>query len=68
MVLFWIGGALLLLTASAAALCLVLHLSTGEPVPLARARVLVRWSVVVVLATFNGWIFDRVVDGVLALR
>ncbi|MEK8049358.1 hypothetical protein AACH10_03810 [Ideonella sp. DXS22W] len=67
MKLFWVGGTLLLLTAVAAAVNYVLHITTGEPVPLARAKALYRWCIVVVLGTFNVWIFGRVIDGMRAL-
>ena len=65
--LFWTAGVLLVLTAVPSALFFVLHLSTGEPVPLARARALYRWAVVVVLGTFNIAIFTRVIDGIRML-
>ena len=65
--LFWTAGVLLVLTAVPSALFFVLHLSTGEPVPLARARALYRWAVVVVLGTFNIAIFSRVIAGIRAL-
>ena len=67
MILFWIGGVLLALTGGAAALFFALHISTGEAVPLARAKAFYRWSVVVVLGTFNLWIFGRVIAGLRAL-
>ncbi len=62
-VLFWISGALLALLAVPTVIFFVLHLSTGEPVPLARAKALYRWCVVVVLGTFNIAIFTRVFQG-----
>ena len=65
--LFWTAGVLLVLTAVPSALFFVLHLSTGEPVPLTRARALYRWAVVVVLGTFNIAIFSRVIAGIRAL-
>ena len=43
------------------------HLSTGESVPLARAKALYRWCVVVVLGTFNIAIFTRVLQGLYAI-
>lgn len=60
MMLFWISGVLLVITASTSALFFLLHLSTNELVPLQRARAFWRWSVVVVLGTFDWWIFSRV--------
>lgn len=67
MTLFWIGGILLALTAATSALFFALHISTGEPVPLVRAKAFYRWSVVVLLGTFNLWIFGRVFAGLRAL-
>ena len=66
-VLFWVAGVLLVLTASPAILFFALHLSTGEPVPLARAKAFWRWSVVVVLGTFDIWIFERVFTALRAI-
>ena len=60
--LFWTAAVLLGLTATTSAFFYALYLGSGEPVPLARARAMYRWSVVVVLATFNCWIFGRVID------
>ena len=62
-VLFWISGVLLTLLAVPTVVFFVLHLSTGEPVPLARAKALYRWCVVVVLGSFNIVIFTRVFQG-----
>ncbi len=64
-VLFWLGGILLALTALPAALFFALHLATGEPVPLARAKVFWYWSVVVFLGTFDIAIFTKVIQGVM---
>ena len=66
-VLFWISGVLVLLLAMPSALFFALHLSTGEAVPLARAKFFYRWAVVVVLGTFNIVVFGRVIDGIRAL-
>jgi hypothetical protein len=63
--LFWVGGVLLALTALPAALFFALHLSTGEPVPLARAKAFYHWAVVVFLGTFDIAIFTKVVQGIL---
>lgn len=63
--LFWVGGVLLALTALPAALFFALHLATGEPVPLARAKALYHWAVVVFLGTFDIAIFTKVVQGIL---
>jgi hypothetical protein len=66
-VLFWLSGVLAASLALPSAFFFALHLSTGEPVPLARAKALYRWAVVVVLATFNIVVFGRVIDGIRAL-
>ena len=62
-VLFWFSGVLFTLLAVPTVIFFVLHLSTGEPVPLARAKALYRWCVVVVLGSFNIVIFTRVFQG-----
>lgn len=66
-VLFWVSGVLLVLTALPAALFFVLHISTGEPVPLARAKAFFHWAVVVFLGTFDIAIFTRVIQGLIAI-
>jgi hypothetical protein len=66
-VLFWVSGVLLVLTALPAALFFVLHISTGEPVPLARARAFFHWAVVVFLGTFDIAIFTKVIQGLIAI-
>lgn len=66
-VVFWISGLLLVPLAGSALLFFGLYIGTGEPEPRARAIVLYRWTVVVVLGTFNIWIFTRVVQGVIDL-
>ena len=65
--LFWCALVLLVLILVPTVLFFALHLSTGEPVPLARAKALYRWAVVVVLGTFNIWIFTRVFQGLKAI-
>ena len=62
-VLFWTAGLLFCLLAAPMLVSFLLHLSTGEAVPLARAKALYRWCVVVVLGTFNIAIFTRVFQG-----
>ena len=62
-ILFWVSGVLVVLLTLPSGLFFVLHLSTGEAVPLVRAKALYRWAVVVVLATFNIVIFSRVIIG-----
>ena len=65
--LLWISGVLAVLLALPSAVFFALHLSTGEAVPLLRAKALCRWVVVVVLGTFNIAIFSRVFEGLRAL-
>ena len=60
--LYWLALILLVLTSLSSAFFYVLYLGSNEPVPLQRAKALYRWSVVVVLATFNLWIFGRVIE------
>ncbi|MDT7837193.1 hypothetical protein [Aquabacterium sp. OR-4] len=67
MILFWVAGIVLAIMAATTAFFFVLHVTTGEHVPLARAKALYRWCVVVVLGTFNIWIFGRVFAGIRAL-
>lgn len=64
-VLFWIAGVLLVLTAVPAAVFFGLHVATGEPVPLARAKAFYHWAVVVFLGTFDIAIFTKVVQGIM---
>jgi hypothetical protein len=66
-VLFWISGVLVAALALLSVFFFLLHLATGEPVPLARAKALYRWAVVVVLGTFNIVIFGRVIEGLRAM-
>jgi cytochrome b subunit of formate dehydrogenase len=66
-VLFWVAGVLLVLLGVPSAIFFALHLATGEPVPLARARALFHWVVVVALGTFDIAIFTKVVQGLIAI-
>lgn len=66
-VLFWIAAGLLLLVGVPGAISFAAYLSTGEPVPLARAKAAWRWAVVIVLGTFNIIVFKRVVEGIRAI-
>ena len=66
-VLYWICAILFALTAVPSLVFFGLHIATGEHVPRQRATALYRWAVVVVLTTFNLWIFKRVIDGIRAL-
>jgi hypothetical protein len=63
--LFWVGGVLLVLNAVPAMVFFGLHLATGEPVPLARAKAFYRWAVVVALGTFDIAIFTKVIQGIM---
>ena len=65
--LYWLALVVLVGLAVPSALFFGLHLSTGEPVPLVRAKTLYRWCVVVVLGTFNIAIFTRVFQGLHAI-
>ena len=64
-VLFWVGGVLFVLTALPAAFFFALHLASGEPVPLVRAKAFYHWAVVVFLGTFDIAIFTKVVQGIM---
>ena len=66
-IVFWISGLLLVPLAGSAIVFFGLYIATGEKVPRERAVKFYRWSVVVVLGTFDIWIFTRVVQGVIAL-
>jgi hypothetical protein len=57
---FITSGVLTALTLAASVMYWVLHASTGEDVARQRAVGFFRWAVVIVLATFNIWIFVRV--------
>ena len=65
--LFWIAGIALIPLVGAMLVFFGLYLSTGEEVPKKRAVVFYRWSAVVMLGTFNIWIFTRVFQGLWAL-
>ncbi len=66
-IFLWIAGVLFTLVALPSTVFFGLHLATGEPVPLARARALYRWAVVVGLGTFDIVIFTRVFQGLRAI-
>ncbi len=66
-IFLWIAAVLLGCTGLTAALFLGLHVSTGEPVPLIRAKLLYRWCVAIALATFDIYIFTRVAQGLWAI-
>lgn len=63
--LFWVSGTVLVLLAVPAAVFFGLHLASGEPVPLRRARALWHWVIVVALGTFDIAIFTKVVQGIM---
>jgi hypothetical protein len=65
--LFWTSGILLIPLLGSSVFFYSLYLGTGEHVPKRRAIEMYRWSVVLVLGTFNIWIFARVIDGIRAL-
>jgi hypothetical protein len=67
MMLYWIAGVLLVITLSTSGFFFALHLGTNEPVPLQRARLFWRWSMVVLLGSFDWWIFSRVFAGLRSL-
>ena len=58
---------MLALTALPAAFFFALHLGTGEPVPLVRARAFYHWAVVVFLGTFDIAIFTKVIQGIILI-
>ena len=66
-IFLWTAFGMLLCVALPAVFFFALHLATGEPVPLQRAKALYRWCVVIVLGTFDLAIFTRVVQGLWAI-
>ena len=67
-VVYWISLVLVVLTLAPSLLYWMLYLSTGEAVARARATNMFRWCIVVVLGTFNIWIFGRVFGAVRDIR
>jgi hypothetical protein len=59
-VVFWTSFVLVVLTLAGSGMYWSLYAGTGEEVARKRAVGFFRWSVVIVLATFNIWIFTRV--------
>lgn len=59
-IVFWVSAVLVVLTLAASALYWSVYAGTGEEVARKRAVGWFRWAVVVVLGTFNIWIFTRV--------
>lgn len=58
--LFVTSGVLFLLTLAASGMYWSVYMGTGEDIAHKRAIGFFRWGVVVLLATFNIWIFTRV--------
>jgi hypothetical protein len=58
--LFIASAVLTVLLLAGSTMFWTLHASTGADVPRQRAVGLFRWAVVIVLGTFNIWIFTRV--------
>jgi hypothetical protein len=58
--LFWTSFVLVAITLGASGLFWSVFMGTGEMVARKRAVGYFRWAVVIVLATFNIWIFTRV--------
>jgi hypothetical protein len=65
--LYWFVLTLLALTSLSSAIFYVLYLGSNEPVPLARAKALYRWSVVIVLGSFNWYVYGLVIEGIRAI-
>lgn len=63
--LWWTSAAVLAVVGGLSVFFFVLHISTGEEVPRQRAAALWRWCIVIALATFNIWIFNRIIDVLL---
>ena len=61
---FWISGLLLLPLATTMLVFFGLYIAHGDDLYKERATIFYRWSVVVVLGTFNIWIFTRVIRGI----
>ena len=66
-IFLWIAASLFVCTALPAVLFFALHVSTGEPVPLARAKLLSRWCLAIALGTCDIAIFTRVVQGLWSI-
>jgi hypothetical protein len=62
---FIASAALTLITLAGSGLYWSVFIGTGEQVARLRAVGLFRWTVVVLLATFNIWIFTRVVAAIV---
>ncbi|MFO1217595.1 MAG: hypothetical protein U1E89_04335 [Burkholderiaceae bacterium] len=66
-ILFIVSAVLTVLLLAASIMYWGLHASTGEDAARQRAVGLFRWAVVVVLATFNIWIFARVFGAIVEI-
>ena len=64
---FWTAGIALIPLLATSAFFYSLYLGTGEEVSRQRAVMIYRWAVLVVLGSFNIWVFARVIDGIRAL-
>lgn len=63
-IVYWVSLALAVLTLAPSILFWLLYMSTGEAVARSRATNMFHWFKVVVLGTFNIWIFGRVFDAI----
>ena len=63
-IVYWISLVLVVLTLAPSILFWMLYLSTGEVTARSRAVNMFHWCKVVVLGTFNIWIFGRVFDAI----
>lgn len=59
-VVFWTSAVLIVLNLVASGMYWSLYMGTGADVAHKRAVGFFRWSVVIMLATFNIWVFTRV--------
>jgi hypothetical protein len=59
-IVFWVSAVLTVLTLAPSVLYWILFFSTGDAVARSRAVTFFRFTVVIVLGTFNIWIFARV--------
>jgi hypothetical protein len=62
--LFWTSAVVTILALIASALYWSIYAGTNEPVARQRAVGFFRFAVVIVLATFNIWIFGRVIAAI----
>ena len=66
-IVYWISLVLVVLTLAPSILFWMLYLSTGEAIARSRAVNMFHWCKVVVLGTFNIWIFTRVIQSLISL-